>query len=162
MQEESEVKTIFRSPFVKTEGEEGTEWEFVADLPDGSELRACIHPAALFESLEKSRGEDELLVCTCSIAGCAGFWHESFEWGDGWIEWRVKMTGRTVIWRFDQNAYESGAMRMLRDIHDSRQGWEFCFFWYPSFEEFAQAVDRFLAENPRFREMWEKGGGRAG
>lgn len=160
MKEEPEVKTIFRSPFVKTEGEEGTEWKFVADLPDGSELRACIHPAALFASLEKHCGEDSLMVCGCSDAGCAGFLHESFEWGDGWIEWRVKMIGRTVFLRFDRKAYESGAMRMLRGIHDSRQGWEFCFCWYPSFEEFKRAVERFLAANPRFREMWDQEGGR--
>jgi hypothetical protein len=162
MKEEAEVKTISRSPFMKTESDEGPVWEFVANLPDGSELEACIHPAALFASLEKGSGEDSLLVCGCSDAGCAGFWHESFEWGDGWIEWRVKMTGRTVIWRFDRDAYESGAIRMLREIHDSRQGWEFCFYWYPSFEEFEQAVERFLASNPRFQEMWEKSGGVAG
>ena len=156
MKEKRDMAIIRKSPFVKTEGEEGPEWEFVADLPDGGELGACIHPAALFESLSRENGEACLLVCGCSDAGCAGFRSESFEWSDGWIEWRVNWHGERLVWRFDREAYEGGAIRMLRDIHDSQKGWNFCFWWYPSFEAFEQSVEQFLAKNPPFQVAWEK------
>lgn len=156
MKEQRDMGIICKSPFAKTEGEEGPEWEFVAELPDGGELRACIHPAALLASLSGERGDDELLVCGCSDAGCAGFRSESFEWSDSWIEWRVNWLGKRLVWRFDREVYECGAIRMLRDIHDSRKGWDFCFWWYPSFEDFEREVGGSLAESPRFRKMWEE------
>lgn len=146
------------SPFVKERDEEDVSWSFEAAGPGGEKITACVHPAAVFQSLMAPRGNDELLVCGCSDGGCAGFFDESFEATDRWIEWRVRYYDLKCVWRFDRITYETGAIRMLRDIHDTREGWMFCTFWYDSFDAFESAVADFLAANPRFLPLWDAAG----
>ena len=146
---------IRQSPFVKeTDGN----WSFVATLPDGHPIAVCIHPCALFQSLTQARGNEELAVCGCSSGGCAGFFHEEFESTREWIEWRMTYRGLKCVWRFDRATYGAGAIAMLRDIHDSRKGWNFCFQWYDSFEKIEASVATFLAANPRFKPLWSAAG----
>ena len=66
--------------------------------------------------------------------------------------------GKRLVWRFDREAYAGGAIRMFRDIHDSQKGWNFCLWWYPSFEDFERDVEQFLGNNHRFRKAWERDG----
>ena len=162
-QEKTEsIPLIRQSPFVKDREEDVVAWSFTAPLPVGGEVSAYIHPAALFESLAKDCGDDDyLLVCGCSDAGCAHFWHEEFEKTAEWIEWRVTYYDLKCVWHYDRAVYEEGAIRMLRDIHDTREGWHFCLMWYDSFEDFKAAVEKFLSDNPRFRALWDATGAKA-
>jgi hypothetical protein len=157
---ESVPEILHFSPFVKKRDDTGVSWSFEAEGPGGEKIVACVHPGALFQSLVATRGDEELLVCGCSVGGCAGFFDESFEATDRWIEWRTRYYDLKCVWRFDRTIYETEAIRMLRDIHDTREGWNFCYLWYDSLDAFEAAVADFLAANPRFRPLWDAAGQR--
>ena len=155
-------KIIMESPFAKEVSADDVSWSFaVKDPASGKIVSASLHPLALFDSLGKESGdEDDLLVCGCSDAGCAGFTDEKFDTSDLYVHWSLKEYGKPYSWYFDRRIYEMGAVKMLREIYETKKGWDFNALYYSSYEDFRADVDEFLAAKPRFRAMWDEIGGR--
>ena len=152
------VQLIEESPFVKTsDAEDGLFWSFKVKDPATEKLvEASIHPDALMDSLGEERGEADLLVCGCSVAGCAGFAHEKFESTDKYVHWSLSEYRQPYSWFFDRIAYEVGAIEMLHEIYVSKIGWRFNALCYDSYEAFKVAVDEFLVAKPHFKTIWDE------
>ncbi len=149
---------ISQSPFFKeVDPQHCVGWAFqVKDPASGKMVDASISPYALLSSLGEERGEEELLVCGCSVAGCAGFFNEIFETTEQYIHWSLTEYGRPYSWYFDRAEYEIGAVRMLHDIYVSQVGWDFNALEYSSYERFKDAIDSFLAAKPYFKAIWDE------
>lgn len=152
------IQLILESPFVKEEGDEdGIDWAFkVIDHETGKLFNSSISPYALFHSLGETSGEIDLLVCSCSEAGCAGLFNEEFECTDKYVHWSLTEYGQPYSWYFDRIAYETGAIKMLHDIYVSQKGWSFNAFEYDSYDDFKSAVDIFLTDKPYFKAIWKE------
>ena len=151
------VQLIIHSPFVKEDdSENGIGWVFkVTDPETGNVVKTYISPYSLFHSLGETSGETELLVCSCSVAGCAGLFDEEFECTDKYVHWSLTEHGQPYSWYFDRVAYETGAIKMLHDIYVSKEGWSFNALEYGSYDDFKFEVERFLADKPRFKAIWD-------
>ena len=152
------LQLIIQSPFVKEEDEEeGIVWRFkVIDPETGKLFTSSISPYALFHSLGETSGETDLLVCSCSVAGCAGLFHEEFECTDKYVHWSLTEYGQPYSWYFDRIAYETGAIKMLHEVYVSQKGWSFNALEYYSYDDFKYDVDDFLAGKPRLKAIWDE------
>ncbi len=149
-------KIISKSPFVKEDDEDyGYGWWFRAvDPVSGQLIKSAIWPGGLLRSLVEERGADELLTCTCGVPGCAGFSHETFERTAKYVRWSFTFGDNVHTLYFDRSVYVRGAITMLQDVYSTKEGWQFVFGEYNSYEDFKAAVDEFLAANPHFKTIW--------
>ena len=154
---DEENPLIAESPFVnEPDNEDGIFWSFqVKDPASGQLFDASISPRALLDSLGEERGSVDLMVCGCSVAGCAGLAHEQFETTERYVHWSLTEYRKPFSWYFDRVEYEKGAVGMLHDVYVTQLGWRFNALEYDSYERFKTAVDGFLAAKPRFKTFWD-------
>lgn len=164
---------IYESPFVKTNAERDEDsdfkwedggddgkiywddpsWQFVMKDPKSGEIvEGAINPLALFESLRGEYSDQyDLVTCTCWELGCAGFETERYEMKKKFF--LLEIDDHSFF--FDRRAYEMNALRMLREIYETKRDWHFLDGLYTSYENFKADVDKFLADTPRMKQLWD-------
>ena len=85
---DEQIHIIEKSPFVKEDDPEGFLWLFrVVDPITNRLVETSFSPYALLNSLGEAYGEQELLTCSCGVAGCAGIYHEKFKSTERFVHW---------------------------------------------------------------------------
>lgn len=167
----SDRQLILESPFVvvSTEGTQSYHFK-MTDPVGGKSLDAWVDPWTLMSALGRDDFHTDdgmsafggILVCSCGIAGCAGIWSQTFHVSKKMVHWSIFYEGDEIEFFFEREAYERGALAMMRALRENPRE-----FTLPGCDEllgededtfgaFTSSIEEMLDSRPYFRDMWEE------
>ncbi|MBQ9344608.1 MAG: hypothetical protein IJT88_05280 [Kiritimatiellae bacterium] len=129
---------------------------FRAIEPDtGEEVSGCLKIPGVVGSL-RGDWDGPFLTCGCGEPGCSGFAEQRNHLSPAFVHWSIRQYDRTFELYFDREAYELGALRLLRPKYLAKwNGSEAYNVSYPNFRAFADDLESLLAANPRLAALWK-------
>lgn len=118
------------------------------------DLNCSVDVYALQETL--MHGADatrDVLVCSCGIAGCAGFGDERCHISSKMVHWSIQQYDENIELFFERQAYEQGAIALLKKTITTNSR-NFFIFSAGFFEKFKEETKEMLRINPHYRRLW--------